>query len=76
MSFFCRRWYLSILGLVTVAVFLSNSDAVGQQRPGQAAPAAGPRLDRSVRENVERLLAEGMQIFRYDTFGSAALGQG
>jgi mono/diheme cytochrome c family protein len=70
MSFFCRRWYLSILGLVTVAVFLSNSDAVGQQRPGQAAPAAGPRLDRSVRENVERLLAEGMQIFRYDTFGS------
>jgi hypothetical protein len=34
------------------------------------APAAGPRLDRSVRENVEHLLAAGMQIFRYDTFGS------
>jgi cytochrome c peroxidase len=70
MSFFSGRWYLSILGLATVAVFLSNSDAVGQRRPGQAAPAAGPRLDRSVRENVEHLLAAGMQIFRYDTFGS------
>jgi hypothetical protein len=70
MSFFSRRWYLSILGLWIVAVFLSDSDAVGQQRKGQDSPAAGPRLDRSVRDHVQHLLAEGMQIFRYGTFGS------
>jgi hypothetical protein len=70
MNFCSERWYLSVFALATVAVLLSDDGAVGQQRARQAAPTAGPTLDRPVRDNVERLLAEGMQIFRYDTFGS------
>jgi hypothetical protein len=70
MSFFFRLRHLSVLALAVVAVLLSEDGAIGQQRARQDAPTAGPMLDRSVRENVERLLAEGMQAFRYDTFGS------
>jgi hypothetical protein len=70
MSFCPERWHLSVFALATVAVLLSDDTAVGQQRIRQAPPAPGPTLDRSVRDNVERLLAEGMQTFRYDTFGS------
>jgi hypothetical protein len=64
MSIFSGRWYLSVFALfalATVAVLLSDDGAVGQQRTNQAASAAGPTLDRSIRSNVERLLAEGMQ---------------
>jgi hypothetical protein len=70
MSFFSGSRYLSVFALGAVALLFSEDGAVGQQRARQAAPAAVPALDRSVRDNVERLLAEGMQIFRYDTFGS------
>ena len=65
-----RRFFL-ILGLTIAAAIAKHSSAAGQQQKGQAAPAAGlSKLDRSVRENADRLLAEGMQIFRNDTFGS------
>jgi cytochrome c peroxidase len=70
MSFCSERWHLSAFALATVAILLGGDTAVGQQRTRQAPPAAGPTLDRPVRDNVERLLAEGMQTFRYDTFGS------
>jgi hypothetical protein len=70
MSFFSGLWHLLVLALAIVAVLLSGDGAVGQQRARQDAPTAAPTLDRSVRDNVERLLAEGMQTFRYDTFGS------
>jgi hypothetical protein len=67
---FCPRCYLSVFALATVAVLLSDDIAVGQQGIRQAPRAAGAMLERSVRDNVERLLSEGMQTFRYDTFGS------
>jgi hypothetical protein len=70
MSFFARLRHLSVLALAIGAVLLSEDGAVGQRRARQDAPVGGPTLDRSVRDNVERLLAEGMQTFRYDTFGS------
>jgi hypothetical protein len=70
MTFFSGLRHLSVLALAIVAALLSEDGAVGQQRARQDAAAAGPTLDRSVRDNVERLLAEGMQTFRYDTFGS------
>src|SRR5262249_23638405 len=56
--------------LASLAVLLDHDGAAGQKRTSQAAPAAGPALDHSVRDNVKRLLAEGMHTFRYDTFGS------
>jgi hypothetical protein len=70
MSFLCGRQYYSLLGLSIAAVLLNGDGALGQQRTKEGVRAAGPRLDRSVRDNVERLLAEGMQTFRLDTFGS------
>src|SRR5436190_6167106 len=66
MSFFSGRWYLSAFALAAVAVLLSDDSAVGQQRTRETAPVAGPTLDRSVRDNVEHLLAEGMHPARPD----------
>ena len=75
MSSLLRYCGLTVLGLAAVGV-LNQDTAVGQQRTKaaqqgpKAAPAAASRLDPQVRANVERMLAEGMQTFRYDTFGS------
>jgi hypothetical protein len=37
---------------------------------GQKGTEAEAKLDPSVRENADRMLAEGMRTFRFDTFGS------
>lgn len=63
------RRSLPIVALV-VAASLSHESALAQQRTKRAAPAVQSRLDPAVRDNVERLLTEGLQTFRYDTFGS------
>ena len=63
-------WRLPVLGLAIAAALITYDGALGQQRSKQAAPAGQPRLDPAVRANVERMLTEGMRIFRYDTFGS------
>jgi hypothetical protein len=63
------RW-CCFLSLAFAAALGTHHSASGQQRPPQAAPAPAAKLDSSVRANADRLLAEGMQIFRNDTFGS------
>ncbi|MFL5051213.1 MAG: hypothetical protein ACJ8D4_13975 [Xanthobacteraceae bacterium] len=69
MTSFSLRWSLPLVA--AAAALISCDRALAQQqRIKQAAPAAQSRLDPAVRNNVERMLAEGMQIFRYDTFGS------
>ena len=74
--FLFRQWYLPVLGLAAVSVFLYGGGATGQQRAKQTARAAATKLDQTakldptVRANAERLLSEGEQTFRYDTFGS------
>ena len=68
MTSFSLRWSLPIVALA--AALISYDGALAEQRTKQAAPAAPSRLDAAVRDNVERLLAEGIQTFRYDTFGS------
>src|SRR5262245_30397348 len=74
--FLFRHWYLPVLGLAAVSVFLYGDGATGQQRTKQAPRAAAAhvdqtaKLDPTVRANAERLLSEGKQTFRYDTFGS------
>jgi hypothetical protein len=70
MNFRCACRYLALVSFTIAAVLMSHNGAVGQQRAKQTAPAAAPRLEPAVRANVERLLTEGMQTFRYDTFGS------
>jgi hypothetical protein len=67
MTSFSLRWSVPIAALAAGAVLISYDGALAEQRTKQAAPS---RLDAAVRENVERLLAEGIQTFRYDTFGS------
>jgi hypothetical protein len=64
------RWCFTVLGLVMTAALVTHHSASGQQRPRQAAPAPAVKLDGPVRANADRMLAEGMQIFRHDTFGS------
>ena len=64
------RWSVPIFALAAAAALISYDAALAEQRTKQAPPAAPSRLDAAVRDNVERLLAEGIQTFRYDTFGS------
>jgi hypothetical protein len=71
MTSFSVRRSLNAIGLGIVAVVtIVDGGAQAQQRTKQAAPTAQPRLDPAVRANVERMLAEGMRTFRFDTFGS------
>jgi len=68
--FHSRHWYIPALALAAVAVLFYGDGATGQQRAKRAERAAAAKLDPTVRANAERLLAEGVQTFRYDTFGS------
>ena len=66
---YSTRRFFPLLGLAVAVALSTHDSASGQQQRVQATPGA-QKLDRSVRENADRLLAEGRQIFRYDTFGS------
>jgi hypothetical protein len=70
MTSFSFRWSVPIVALAAAAALISYDGAHAEQRAKQAARAAPSGLDAAVRDNVERLLAEGIQTFRYDTFGS------
>jgi hypothetical protein len=67
MGFKVRRWYLLTIGFCIAALLASWHIAFGQ-RPSPE--AAGAKVDPSVREYSEGMLAEGMRTFRFDTFGS------
>jgi mono/diheme cytochrome c family protein len=54
-------------GLTVAAVLGAWYGAFGQKRTEAGANA---KLDPSVRESADRMLAEGMRTFRFDTFGS------
>jgi hypothetical protein len=58
-----RLWHLFVGVLCLVALFSSWNLALGQK------PTAA-KIDPSVREYANGLLTEGMQTFRFDTFGS------
>jgi hypothetical protein len=66
-GFKVRRWYLLTIGFCIAALLASWHIAFGQ-RPSPE--AAGAKVDPSVREYSEGMLAEGMRTFRFDTFGS------
>ena len=70
MTSFSLRWSVPIVALAAAVALISYDGALAEQRTKQAAPATPSRLDAAVRDNVERLLAEGIQTFRFDTFGS------
>jgi hypothetical protein len=61
---------IPIVALAAAASLMSYDSPLAQQRTKQVAPAVQSKLDPAVRDNVERLLADGQQVFRYDTFGS------
>src|SRR5262245_6255176 len=70
MTLHWTRRHLLTTGLIAAAVIGVAYGAVAQQRAAQAPRGPGPALDRTVRDNADRMLAEGLQTFRYDTFGS------
>jgi hypothetical protein len=59
-----RQWYLLTVGFCVAASLASWHVAFGQK------PSSGAKVDQSVREYANGLLAEGMRTFRFDTFGS------
>jgi hypothetical protein len=63
-----KRWFVLLAGLMAAAAIPVLHDALAQQPERTAAPSA--TLDPAVKQNVDRMLAEGLQTFRYDTFGS------
>lgn len=67
----CAKRWLAVVAAVAAAAFLGvYPDAFGQQRNTRTVPVPGAKLDQAVKENADRMLLEGMQIFRFDTFGS------
>jgi hypothetical protein len=62
-----RQWPLLAVGVSVAALFGAWYGAFGQKRTETGVDA---KLDPSVRENGDRMLAEGMHTFRFDTFGS------
>ena len=62
-----RQWHLMAFGLTVAAVLGAWYGAFGQKRTETGAEA---KFDKSVRESADRMLAEGMRTFRFDTFGS------
>ena len=62
-----RQWYLLIVGFCIAALLASWHVAFGQ-KPSSEAPSA--KVDQSVRDYANGMLAEGMRTFRFDTFGS------
>jgi mono/diheme cytochrome c family protein len=62
-----RQWHLLAVGLIIMAALGGWYGAFGQKRTETGTNA---KLDPSVRENANRMLAEGMRTFRSDTFGS------
>jgi len=65
--YYLKRWYLAT-GLAAAVASGTSVSGFGQQRAREPVPAPG--ANRAAKENADRLLAEGMQTFRYDTFGS------
>ena len=63
-----KRWLILLSGLLAAAAIAVQHNAFAQQPKRTAAP--GATLDSAVKQNVDRMLAEGQQTFRYDTFGS------
>jgi mono/diheme cytochrome c family protein len=59
-----------LLGFAAVGALAASHSGFGQQRTEEAAPAPGVKVDPSTLQNADRMLAEGLQTFRYDTFGS------
>jgi cytochrome c2 len=56
-----------LLFLGTSAVVACAPSDTAQRQPASTAPA---QIDDAARQNADRLLSEGMQTFRFDTFGS------
>jgi mono/diheme cytochrome c family protein len=67
------RKRIQLLGIGTMAV-VALAASVWSMRPQSAmdktVPIAGPAYDEQIRANADRMIVEGRQIFRYDTFGS------
>ena len=61
------RRFLLMSVLAFVAAFSARSVSTAQQSRGPAGP-----FDDEIRQNVDRMLDEGRQIFRFDTFGDEA----
>src|SRR5262245_17550174 len=57
------------IGLVSIA-FAGALSAQTKQTKQQPAQAKQPPMDRGVETHVRDMLAQGRQIFRFDTFGS------
>jgi hypothetical protein len=71
MTLYAQRWLPVVLAVVAAALLGVHPDAFGQQRTTRSTPAAaGVKLDPALKENADRMLVEGMQTFRFDTFGS------
>ena len=64
-----KRFLLSI-GTAALAACGVSETAERQPPPAQPAPATAAQLDDALRQNADRMLAEGLHTFRFDTFGS------
>ena len=66
------RIKLPILGLAVIAILVLTVGATQSQRRTQAAtpPGAPQSYDALIHANANRMVEEGKQIFRFDTFGS------
>jgi hypothetical protein len=65
-----KIWHLLAIGLPVVGLVGALQAAFGQKSVEEVAAGRDAIPDRSVRVYANRMLTEGMQTFRFDTFGS------
>src|SRR3989442_14817820 len=64
-----RRWVVPVVAAMTVMGWrLVDTGLSAQRNP----PTAAPSSDRLINQHAQRMIDQGRQIFRTDTFGSEA----
>ena len=69
-TMFNIKRFLLFVSTAVIAACGASEIAERQPAPAQPAPATSAQLDDALRQNADRMLAEGRETFRFDTFGS------
>src|SRR3954471_2489166 len=76
-SLFSSVTVFAVVAIAIAAAFvLHAAGASAQSSPMDRGPGQETSIDRAISKNAEQMVAQGRQIFRYDTFGSEAFWGG
>lgn len=70
--------FMTVLGVLALALIFSVAEAAspasagGKKRGDQSASRPASQFDSAISKNAQKMIEQGRQIFRFDTFGSEA----